>query len=144
MLRQQLADLEHHLTSPVNGYRQGKHLQGHTWQGYINTLNSLFGVVHHLVGTSLGQLSLWDCACPNQLALFMTVQLQHKQVVKGTIAVQGSKLGQVISYLQLNTTTQPEADQLARLARWYHNIRGQVIDMGAAPRHVDLQQLPIE
>lgn len=141
-LKQQLAHLQQHLTSPINAFREGKHLQPGTMSDYLNTLYSYFGVVHKLMGVPLNMLSLWDVACPSQLAMFLTVQLHHKQVVQGTIAMQGSRLLQVLQYLQLHTTSAPEKEHLAAVVKWLTTIKGQVVDLAALPRKLNMQQLP--
>lgn len=139
-LRQQLAEMQSHFTRPINPFRQGRHLQANTMHDYLKTLHLFFGVVHHVEGRPLHQLSLWDCACPKYLAAFFKIQ-QDKGIVQGSMALEGSKLKGILSYLHIHSFPE-EQQHLSYILTWFSNIKGQVVDTSARPVKLDMRDLP--
>lgn len=140
-LKQQIADMEQHLTRPINPFRHGKHMQANTMHDYIKTIFLFMGVVHHVLGRPLQQLSLWDCACPAYLAMFLCIQLE-RGILQGSMAMAGYRLKGILSYLEFNSMPGSEKQQLSTIATWFNNLRGQVVDRAARPNKVNLQEMP--
>lgn len=141
ILRQQIADMEKHLTSPINPFREGRHIQANTMHDYHKLMFIFFGVVHFVLGKPLEQLSLWDFACPAYLAMFLCIQLE-KGSLQGTMTMVGYRIKGILSYLTFNSMPGSEQQQMAAIVVWFNNLRGQVVDMAAKPEKLDLQQMP--
>jgi hypothetical protein len=136
-VRQQLAEMESHFTRPINPFRQGRHLQPNTMHDYLKTLHLFFGVVHHVEGKPpLHQLSL----CPKYLAAFFKIQ-QDKGILQGSMALEGSKLKGILSYLHSHCFP-GEQQHLSYILTWFSNIKGQVVDTSARPVKLDMRDLP--
>lgn len=141
-LRQQLRDLEQHLTSPFNGFRQGKHLQPVTFSQYRDVLDVFFGVVHHHFKVGLSELSLWDVVSPHYLATYLYLQLYHKQVVKDSLHQQSSRIIRVLDYLEQQTCNEEQASVVRKAAKWFANLKSQCVPAALSSEPVDITRMP--
>ncbi len=139
-LRQQCVDFHTHYSSPINAYRQGKHMEASTWVAYMQVIFTFFGIVHNVLGKPVELLSLWDCACPHYMALFL--RIQQSRMNQTSLAQAASKLKGILGYLALNCLPGVEQDHLADITQWFSTLKAQVVHHARKPQSVNLQNLP--
>lgn len=139
-LNQQCADFHTHYSSPINAYRQGKHMEASTLVAYLQVIFTFFGIVHYVLGKPLELLSLWDCACPHYMGMFLRIQQSTQN--QTTLAGSASKLKGILGYLALNCLPGVEHDHLAEITDWFITLKAQVVHHARKPQRVNLQNLP--